>query len=99
MKREEQSRDNVRVLWVGCRDKKDLLLAYAQKHGMGQLAIDAGDTIVDRFDIRSGAGIVLIRRDGVMKARLDGNFGERKLRSYLDAALAPDPKPGTKSKS
>ncbi len=98
MKAEERARDNLEVLWVGCRDKEDLLVRYADKHGMTPMAIDKGDKVVDRFDIRSGAGLVLIRRDGLLRIKLDANFGERRLREHIDAGLAPDPMPpGPKS--
>jgi len=93
VKEEDRKRDNLDVLYVGCRDKPELLVKYADEHGMKPMAIDAGDKVVDRFDIRSGAGIVLIRRDGLLRTKLDAQFSEQRLREHIDAGLAPDPVP------
>jgi hypothetical protein len=87
------ARGGIDILWMGCRDKPELLDGYAKKHFMGDWILDEGDKLVTHFDIKSGAGLVLITKEGRFRGIIDGVFSKRTLHEFLDKAYAFKPEP------
>lgn len=81
--------EETRIIWIGFQDRESRLREYAAKHGLVKnIAFDHGDAVSKQFGIKYGAGVVIINREGVVKARLSKGFSGKSLRESYNTALS-----------
>ncbi len=79
MKRAEDdfAKENLKVIWMGFQDKKDKIMEYMTKHDIdSSVGFDDRNIIANKYEVRYGAGIVMINSEGIVKKRINSGITE-----------------------
>ncbi len=79
MKRAEDefAKEKLKIIWMGFQDKKDNIMKYMTKHGIdSSVGFDERNDIANKYEIRYGAGIVMINSEGIVKKRINSGIAE-----------------------
>lgn len=86
---EQLARYGLKVIWIGFQDKKEKIIKFMEMHGVKSGVIyDDGNQIAKSYGIRYGAGLVVIDKEGTVKARVPKGFSERNLNEALNKVIA-----------
>ncbi|MBE9536028.1 MAG: TlpA family protein disulfide reductase [Proteobacteria bacterium] len=70
----------LQVIGLGIQDKKENIKAFAgEKRLEWPVGFDEGDEIAKRYGVTFGAGLIFIDREGVVRGRFLGGFGQEEL--------------------
>lgn len=76
------------VIWIGFQDREARIKDYALKHGIRKnIIFDDKDVIAKQYGMRYGAGLVVIDKKGIVKARLPKGFSGKRLQEAFMSAL------------
>ncbi len=79
MKRAEDefAKEKLKIIWMGFQDKKDNIMKYMTKHGIdSSVGFDERNDIANMYEVRYGAGIVMINSEGIVKKRINSGITE-----------------------
>lgn len=79
MKRAEDefAKENLKVIWMGFQDKKDKIMEFMTKHDIdSSVGFDDRNIIANKYEVRYGAGLVMITSEGIVKKRINSGITE-----------------------
>lgn len=78
----------LQIIGIGIQDKKEKFPPYIQKKGIKwPFGFDEGDIIARSYGITFGAGVIFIDKQGIVRGRFLGGFGEKELRREIEKIL------------
>ena len=69
--------ENLKVIWMGFQDKKEKIMEFMTKHDIdSSVGFYERNDIANKYEVRYGAGIVMINSEGIVKKRINSGITE-----------------------